>query len=85
MQGKIEDMASASLQDWTSTAGQKLKVRGWRKRDGHATIKPVTKAARKFTTSATFSEIPCWTRSGTSVKLIQAISVMYVGYARVSV
>jgi hypothetical protein len=46
-QGRIEDMANASLQDWT-----------------YATMKPVKNADMKLTTKATFSEIPCWTRSG---------------------
>jgi hypothetical protein len=33
-------------------------------------MKPQKKAPRKLMTSATFSEIPCWTRSGRKVRLM---------------
>jgi hypothetical protein len=46
MQGRIEDMARASLQHRI-----------------YAKVKPVRKAEMKLTQSATFSEIPCCTKS----------------------
>ena len=37
--------------------------------------KPVTKAARKLTTSATFSEVPCWTKSNNAREKVLHVHV----------
>ena len=41
----------------------------------YARTKPVTKAARKLTTSATFSEVPCWTKSNNAREKVLHVHV----------
>ena len=41
----------------------------------YARTKPVTKAARKLPTSATFSEVPCWTKSNNAREKVLHVHV----------